>query len=66
MLASTLTLPCCFVPGTILALDEVDRRLAAQRAAVKALGLGVPQAVVIRDAYAEGFQPAERRWFGHE
>ena len=52
-LASTLAQQTVFVPGAILALDEVERRLAAQREAVRALGLGVPSGVTIHDVLIE-------------
>lgn len=62
MLAATLAQQVCFVPGAVLALDEVERRCRAQRDAVRALGLGVPYSVTIRDPEAEAFTRTELRW----
>lgn len=62
MLASVLAQQAAFIPGAILCMEEVERRIADQRATVRALGLAVPSTVVIRDRDDESRRRVERRW----
>lgn len=60
-LASTLAQQTAFLPGAILAMEEVERRLRSQREAVQRY-LAVPSTVVIRDRDDESRRRVERRW----
>lgn len=58
---ATLTRATCYEHGAILPLGEVERRIAEQRNAVVALGLGVPSSVLVIDPEADAMARTERR-----